>query len=113
MKSKFDWAAAVKASLWRRHRWSSVFAALLAVAPCHLRAESTDSTGAAPAEDRTTGLQEIVVTAQKRSESEQNVPLAISVLGSDQLERLGIGSIQDLASWIHPSFPSEGDPIRR
>ena len=34
------------------------------------------------------GLEEIVVTAQKRSESLQEVPISIQVFSSDDIERL-------------------------
>ena len=46
------------------------------------------------------GLQEIVVTAQKRSENLQNVPIAVSALGADALERKGITSIDDIAGFV-------------
>jgi iron complex outermembrane recepter protein len=48
--------------------------ALVAVSPA--LAQDAD---AAPAEENTGGIEEIVVTAQKRAESAQDVPIAISV----------------------------------
>ena len=42
------------------------------------------------------GLEEIVVTAQKRSENLQNVPIAVSTMTADSLESAGIVSTRDL-----------------
>lgn len=45
-------------------------------------------------------LEEVVVTAQKRSENLQEVPLAVSALSSEQLENAGIHNIQDLGQVV-------------
>ena len=42
---------------------------------------------------------DIVVTAQKRSERLQNVPLGVSAFSEKAIEDQGIRSIQDYASW--------------
>ena len=42
------------------------------------------------------GLEEIVVTAQKRSESMQDVPISIQVFSADDIERLNISNTIDL-----------------
>ncbi len=52
------------------------------------------STAASPADSA--GLQEIVVTAQKRSENAQNVPIAITALSAQQLATAGIADTSDL-----------------
>lgn len=59
----------------------------------------SDESGAA---DQTV-LQDIVVTAQRRSENLQNVPIAVTALGGEQLATQGIGSITDLGQ-IVPSL---------
>ena len=62
-------------------------------------AETTASPQAAPAvpqEPAGAGLGEIVVTAQKRSENLQNVPIAITALGSKQLAVAQINTTADL-----------------
>src|SRR5210317_809813 len=41
-------------------------------------------------------LDEVIVTAQKRAENLQEVPLSISALGSQELENRGIESLSDL-----------------
>ena len=40
-------------------------------------------------------LEEVVVTATKRSESAQDIPITIQALGEDTLEDLGIGNFKD------------------
>ena len=42
------------------------------------------------------GLEEIVVTARKRQESLQEVPIAISVMGANDLKNKGVFSTSDL-----------------
>jgi iron complex outermembrane receptor protein len=68
---------------------------LLAVAP----AMAQSGTGSAAA-DEDTGLQEIVVTANKRSENLQNVPIAISAVTGEGLEEAGVKSLQDLTNLV-------------
>lgn len=52
-----------------------------------------------------TSVTEVVVTAQKREERLQDVPIAVSVASGDQLERQNIGNIDQL-KLIVPSFES-------
>jgi outer membrane receptor protein involved in Fe transport len=63
---------------------------MLAVPPYALAQESSES-GA---------LEEIVVTAQKRAESLQDVPLSIQAFGTAQLERLRVGDFKDVAKFL-------------
>lgn len=42
-------------------------------------------------------LEEIVVTAQKRTENVQTVPMSITVVSAEQLERQGVSNIADLS----------------
>jgi iron complex outermembrane recepter protein len=46
--------------------------------------------------ERTGGLEEIIVTAQKRAESAQDVPIALSVFDSGTLERANIRRIEEI-----------------
>jgi len=45
-------------------------------------------------------IEEILVTAQKRSESLQEVPIAISVFGSDSISQTGVQELRDLTEYI-------------
>ena len=69
-------------------RAASVAAALLAAV---VRAQSADDRGEP-------GIQEVIVTAQKREERLQDVPIAVTALGSEQLQSRGISNISELGS---------------
>ena len=47
-----------------------------------------------------TALQEIVVTAQKRSEDLQKVPISLQVLTAEKLEELQVNSFDDYAKFL-------------
>jgi len=50
-----------------------------------------------------TALEEVVVTAQRRSEDLQNVPIAITAISGDTLQKAGVESVGDLAQ-LTPSL---------
>src|ERR1035441_871412 len=80
---------------------SIAVAAALALAPPGARA--SDATEAA------TGLQEIVVTARKRTENLQDVPLSIDVFTKKDMQNLGITGFDDFAEKVPSiSFISVG-----
>ena len=64
------------------------------------------------AESDNSGIGDIVVTAQKRSENVQDVPIAISAVGSAYLESRGIDSITDLGA-ISPNVKFERAPSNK
>lgn len=59
----------------------------------------------APAES---GIREIIVTAQRRSENIQRVPISISAFAGDQLEKSNVKSMQDLTSLVS-GYSGPGD----
>jgi len=61
-------------------------AVLLALSPAHAQ--------------EITGLGEVIVTAQKRSESLQDVPLSIQAIGTRQLDELHIANFADYAKFL-------------
>jgi len=72
-----------------------------AIAPCFALGLLTLAPVAHGAPEAAAGagtLEEVVVTAQKRTETVQSVPLSISVLPSEQLIRQGVSNVSDLAS---------------
>ncbi|MBY8825228.1 TonB-dependent receptor [Sphingomonas colocasiae] len=76
---------------------SSLFlacAALIGVMPAAGRAASDPPGGDAPE------LEEIIVTAQKRAEKAQDVPIPMNVLGAAALERIGFTDITDLVKEV-------------
>jgi outer membrane receptor protein involved in Fe transport len=58
--------------------------------------------GTAQAEDTTPSgsLEEVVVTAQKRTESLQDVPISITALGTQQLEELHVANFDDYIKYL-------------
>jgi outer membrane receptor protein involved in Fe transport len=46
------------------------------------------------------GLEEVIVTAQKRSEDMQKVPISLQVLGTERLDQLQVTSIDDFARFL-------------
>lgn len=55
-------------------------------------------------------LEEIVVTAQKRAESLQDVPISVSAISGDKLAESGIQRFEDVATYV-PNFAISKDPI--
>lgn len=47
-----------------------------------------------------TQLEEVIVTAQKRAENMQDVPVAVSAITSDQLDNIGFNDISDIAAQV-------------
>lgn len=46
------------------------------------------------------GIEEIVITAQKRSETLQEVPVSVSALTGDQLDQIGFANAQDIRTFV-------------
>jgi iron complex outermembrane recepter protein len=63
-----------------------------------------------PAKPGTQQLEEIVVTAQKRSENINKVPMSISAASGDQLARAGVADTRDLAK-ISSGFTYADTPV--
>jgi iron complex outermembrane receptor protein len=65
------------------------------------------------------GSDEILVTARKRTESLQEVPISISALGRDEIERLNVNDLGDLAksvagfTWSVSNSPLDARPAMR
>ncbi|WP_375429191.1 TonB-dependent receptor plug domain-containing protein, partial [uncultured Sphingomonas sp.] len=68
-----------------------------AVAPTTAADEAQDQ--AATRADARNATSDIIVTAQRREERLQDVPVAISVYGDERRDELGISTIQDVAKF--------------
>jgi outer membrane receptor protein involved in Fe transport len=55
-------------------------------------------------------IETVTVTAEKRTESAQKVPMSISVIGEDELNKLNIRSYEDLMNNVPGLSVSEADP---
>lgn len=67
---------------------------------CAFSAPALAQTAADQASETDGGLDEIVVTANKRSENMQNVPIAINAIGGDDLTARGVLETSDLAAQV-------------
>ena len=93
----------IKSNPCTKMAWSALplASALLA---CMHPAHAADTTD-------TPVLEEITVTAQKRSENLQDVPLSIQAFSTARLEELNIGSFDDYAKYLPSvSFQKVGNP---
>jgi outer membrane receptor protein involved in Fe transport len=80
-----------KAYLWRLIASSSIAALSVTTAPAD---------AAEAANDQDSQLQVVVVTAQKRTETLQSVPAAISAIGQDDFQGLGAKTLDDIARTV-------------
>lgn len=77
-------------------RRQSLFALLAAASTSTIwQSQALAQSGGAPATDQTQALEEIVVTAQKRVQRLQDVPVAVSAFDDRRLEQLDLRSSQD------------------
>lgn len=84
----------------------------LAVGSAALMATTMLSPVTALAQDSESVLGEIIVTAQKRSENLQDVPISIDVLGQEQLEQLHLTDFTDFAIYLPAvSFQTYGPGV--
>ena len=67
----------------------------------------TFSAAGAYAQDDTAIFEEIVVSAQKRQQTLQDVPISVAVISGDRLVEAGIDNLDDLAPYV-PNF-SKGE----
>lgn len=75
--------------------------ALVAVAcVISVSARAASDTENSSAESKGQSIEEIVVTAQKRSEKLMDVPTSISAISGDRLESMQINTLADLASFV-------------
>ncbi len=78
---------------------SLLAAALIAPATAFAQEAAPAADSAAPAESAG-GIEEIVVTAQKRAQSVQDVPVSVAAIGGDDLERFKVTDTNDLAGLV-------------
>src|SRR5579862_4996378 len=86
----------------------SVTAESLAAAAENSAGTATDE-AAESSKGTSTGLEEIVVTARKRSEDNQQAPIAITAFNTQDMQRLGITSVGDLGGQT-PSLNFQQSP---
>jgi outer membrane receptor protein involved in Fe transport len=89
------------------HRLASTIATILSL-PAAVAAYAADTVNDAPAAN-SDALSEIVVTAQRRSESIQNVPITVQAFSSDSLQKLNITTFDDMMKYLpNVTAPTNG-----
>ncbi|HTV52902.1 MAG TPA: TonB-dependent receptor [Steroidobacteraceae bacterium] len=69
-----------------------------------------DSTAGTPPASEAQGIQEVTVTAQRRTENVQNVPIAIQAFTSETLQQLNVTSIDELMKYLPNVSGSSAGP---
>jgi iron complex outermembrane receptor protein len=90
-------------------RWASSNPAALLLACSGLGVFGVQDTLAQEATDKADPLEEVVITGQRRSENLQSVPVAVSALGSEQLQNAGVQTFTDLQA-LTPSLAISDGP---
>ena len=83
----------------------ALISAMLAAVPAAAQENGAEATDG--------GLEEIIVTAQRRSENVQDVPVAISVATGADLERLQVTNVESLQYATPSLVVAGGDPSRK
>ncbi|PQM29648.1 TonB-dependent receptor [Sphingopyxis lindanitolerans] len=78
---------------------TALLSAGLSAAPLHAQT-APDEQQASADDEKASGIQDIIVTAQRRAESVQDVPIAISAFSSDQLREQGISNTLELGQFV-------------
>jgi outer membrane receptor protein involved in Fe transport len=79
-----------------------IYCAVTAILGAHAAtyaAEPADTTASTPEESAPSGFSEVVVTAQRRAESIQNVPITVQALTGDTLQKLNVTTFDDFAKY--------------
>ena len=61
------------------------------------------------AADEPAEVETLIVTANKRAENIQDVPMSVSAVSGDYLEKVGIGNVTELSRFV----PSEYHPVEQ
>ena len=84
----------------KRAAWYAALPLLLLPGVAAVAAAATGDTTTAVAPGQKTQLEEIVVTAQKRSEKLSRVPISITALGKAQMDKQGVRNVTDVARLV-------------
>ena len=93
--------------------------AIALLSPTHAHAQSSTTSGTATQPESRTGAQRqprqggvttIVVTAQRRSEDLQDVPVSVQALGQEQLDQLNIATFDDYLQQLPTVTAGGGSP---
>jgi iron complex outermembrane receptor protein len=89
---------------------ASIVGGLLLPAGAHGAATDAPPTNAKPANAKP-AIEEVIVTAQKRSEKLSRVPISITVLGKAQMDKQGVRNVKDIARLVPGLHLSTSDEL--
>ena len=75
-------------------------AAILGAHAAAAHATAADQSEASAGVGSTTGIEEVIVTAQRRTENAQNVPIAMQAFTAESLQQLNINNFDDLLKYL-------------
>jgi iron complex outermembrane recepter protein len=89
---------------------SKIACAVAAILSSSGVAYAADAPAAAPdSEESSMGIQEVTVTAQRREESAQNVPITLQAITGEQLTQLNVATFDDVIRYLpNVSFATNG-----
>jgi iron complex outermembrane receptor protein len=80
---------------------AAAFVALVMAIAAEVPAQQEPSPAAQPsARERSRGIEEVVITAQKREETLQEAALSVSALGTAEIERFGVSNTENIGDYI-------------
>jgi iron complex outermembrane recepter protein len=86
-----------------------ITAAVLAALGAHGACFAADAADSGASDSDLNGVQEVTVTAQRRTESVQDVPITIQAITGDQLKQLNVTSFDDVVKYLpNVSFGANG-----
>jgi len=86
-----------------------ITAAVLAALSAHGACFAADAADAADSGAADSGVQTVTVTAQRRAESIQDVPITVQAITGDQLKQLNVTSFDDVVKYLpNVSFGANG-----
>jgi iron complex outermembrane receptor protein len=88
----------------------AVAAILSAHAAAAYAAAAADQSDASATSTSAAGIQEVVVTAQRRTENVQNVPIAIQAFTGESLQQLNVTNFDDLVKYLPNVTSSSAGP---
>ena len=84
-----------------------------AISPVVMADAASDSSNRATTDQRSTGLEEIIVTARRREENAQKVPIAITTISPQVMQDNNITTIQDIQFLVPSLTASTGNVGQR
>lgn len=95
---------------WRSHMdftWRIDMKTIIRLAAATVAVAGTSSSTAYA---QTPMLEEVIVTAQKRASSLQDVPLSVVAMGGEKMDEIGIKDLGDLSAYV-PNFQKADTPV--